>query len=453
MEESERMEMVRQIQKSFYQSTASTAISNDDNTSSDEEGNVGAESGPKLLSGHGGIMTNLPLWRVGWVEVPGRANILNVHEGHYTHMFETIVRRHEQELEHGHSDHPTPMYFGHLHLPGGTKSSRTGERRFALKSWRDEVADKEGFDMLDRSAVLGCLMRITDYRRLQDGRLILFVQALERFVVNKVVRDFPYAVANVQLLPDVEELGDAIHDENFGRLARDRAVQRALHHYHDYEFESTQLPLPTNTEYMQTSAIAGAAMAKLLPFAQYDVDSQFTLDDEHASKSPEATSSEPMEGFAGGSPHLQDELERCGILQAVIMPDSASDADGIEKLIWLELEELTRHTKFILPREIKCLLPPEMDYLEFAEPPSSSRKPEDDSTSCTLSSDYPAARRQTRLSFSVPAIWETPGQASAMRQALLQFTSTTARLYIVLQQLKEMNRKCDDTTTSIGEFE
>lgn len=450
MEESERMEMVRQIQKSFYQSTAAT--SDNDDTSSDEEGNVGAENGPKLMSGDG-IMTNLPLWRVGWVEVPGRANILNVHEGHYTHMFETIIRRHEQALADGqHSDNPAPpMYFGHLHLPGGTKSSRTGERRFALKSWRDEVADKERFDMLDRSAVLGCLMRITDYRRLQDGRLILFVQALERFVVDKVVRDFPYAVANVQLLPDIEELGDAIHDENFGKLARGRAVQRALHHYHDYEFESTQLPLPTNTEYMQTNAISGAAMAKMLPFAQYNLGSEFSKEDEHASKSSETASSENTEGFSGGSPPLEEELERCGILQEVMMPDSVSDADGIEKLIWLELEELTRNTKFILPREIKCLLPPEMDYLEFAELPTSGK--ETDGTPCSLSSDYPAKKRRTRLSFSVPAIWETPGQASAMRQALLQFTSTTARLYIVLQQLKEMNRKYDDTNTSMGEFE
>ncbi|KAL3921223.1 MAG: hypothetical protein SGARI_006734, partial [Bacillariaceae sp.] len=140
MSEAERMAAVRSLQNSFYATTTE-----DDST-------------PRpSLAASTGIMTNLPLWRVGWVEVPCRTNCLNVHEGHYTHMFETILRG------------PQPWYFGHLHLPGGTKNIRSGESRFLLKNWRDEAQDEERFDIPIRSAVVGCLMQITDYRRLEDG--------------------------------------------------------------------------------------------------------------------------------------------------------------------------------------------------------------------------------------------------------------------------------------------
>jgi hypothetical protein len=84
-EEERRMELVRQLQKTFYQSS----------TTDDEP----------YLEESTGRMCNLPLWRVGWVEVPGRANCLNVHEGHYTNMFEKLLA---SSLE--------TKYFGHLHL-------------------------------------------------------------------------------------------------------------------------------------------------------------------------------------------------------------------------------------------------------------------------------------------------------------------------------------------------
>eukprot|EP00977_Amphora_coffeiformis_P000188 scaffold54_cov158-Amphora_coffeaeformis.AAC.2 len=443
IDEAGRMELVRSLQETFYSSpSTSSAVGPEDG---DDVRNQ--DEGSQWLS-EKGIMTNLPLWRVGWIEVPGRSNILNVHEGHYTHMFETILRRKDQ----------TPKYFGHLYLPGGTKASRTGERRFALKSWREEVTDKERFESAERSAVLGCLMRITDYRRLQDGRLILHVQALERFIVDEVVQEFPYAVANVQLLPDVEQLGEPSNtkDENFGTLARGNAAKRAIQHYHPYEFAETKLPLPSDDEYMAVDAIAAAAMVKLLPFAECNLDATFDpIFDVTDNNIPSAEENILAEAFSGGAPLLEDELERLGLLHgASIKSITQTDADGLEKLIWLSLEELTRHTGFVLPDGIKCLLPPEMDCLDFAEPSSSGPiLAQRNLQQPALSPNYPSLRRQSRLSFAVPAIWEKPDQTIAIRQGQLQIKDTKSRLALVLQELQNINRKYDDSITGTGEFE
>lgn len=440
MSETERMELVRSLQNTFYRSSSSSSIADDDD-------DIGREQEAPHFSPKDGILSNLPLWRVGWVEVPGRSNILNVHEGHYTHMFETILRR---------GDDDEPKYFGHLYSPGGTKSSRTGERRFALKSWRDEVADPERWNDSgqQRSAVLGCLMRITDYRRLEDGRLILHVQALERFVVEQAMQEFPYAVAHVQILPDVEQLGELVqtNDENFAHLARGTAAKRALQYYHPYEFAKTKLPLPTD-EFMAADAVAGVAMAKLLPFAEYNIN--MTLDVTGATDDTDSTKNETttIDGFSGRTPLLESELERLLVFHGSSVEtyaDADADAEGLEKLIWLALEELTRHTGFVLPKEIKRLLPPQMDYLDFSERSTHLNE----SNSQPLSLQYPKTRRQARLSFTVPAIWEKPDQATAIRQGLLQIPSTTARLAAVLHELKNINRKYDDSIgSSSGEFE
>ena len=449
MDEAERMEMVRKIQNSFYSSSGVKSADGDESLSNSS--GVNKDDATCVFVDETGQFKNLPLWRVGWIEVPGRANILNVHEGHYTHMFETILRR---------NDTLTNMYFGHLYLPGGTKNSRTGQRQYALKSWRDEAADTERYEtLLERSAVIGCLMRITDYRRLQDGRLILFVQALERFVVESVVREFPYALADVQLLPDTEQtVRTRRHtDENFGKIARASAIKRAVQYYHDYEFARTQLPLPSDARYMDAGSISGAAMAKLLPFAEFNVDADLECT-EHYEQEADPTNqddnNEELDGFVGGTSLLEKQLEQLDILRDAPV-SQGTDATALEKFVWLEIEELLRHTGFVLPREIRCLLPPDMDYLDIPASPAAGNQADSiyDSMS-SLSPHYPGERRQSRLSYSLPAIWETPGEAIFMRQALLQIPSTTTRLSVVLEQLKAMNRKYSETLPSdSGEFE
>ena len=69
-ERERRMEMVRQIQKSFYGDEAVT-----------EEGQrkLAVKSDKSST-----VLQNVPLWRVQWVELPGYQNILNCHVAHYT---------------------------------------------------------------------------------------------------------------------------------------------------------------------------------------------------------------------------------------------------------------------------------------------------------------------------------------------------------------------------------
>ena len=154
----------------------------------------------------------------------------------------------------------------HRHKKRGTASAKSGEERYRLKTWREELVDENRFDnygssstlnapgirtpTVDRSAVLGCLMQIIDHRRMEDGRLMILVQALERFVVEEIVDTRPFSVANVQVLLDKEELpwygndsregvmssGRMNADENFCKNIRGKAVAASFY-YHDYEFD------------------------------------------------------------------------------------------------------------------------------------------------------------------------------------------------------------------------
>ena len=433
-EEEKRMEMVRQLQNTFYLTTDEEGESTPSSTAS--------SSSPRLEESTG-RMLNLPLWRVGWVEVPGRSNCLNVHEGHYTNMFEKIIR-----------DENNPNnYFGHLHLPGGTKASRTGQTRFELKTWQEEIQDDSRFDKKERSAVIGCLMRITDYRRLNDGRLVLLVQAIERFVVDTVVEAFPNGLAHVQLLPDIEDTivlssTKGKDDENFGKFRRAKAIRQAMQ-YHDYECDPIKLPLPENAEYMSAQDVFGSKIAKCLPFCFYNQDDSMLEDiagikeeeeNENLSNTP-PTSTSPT-SFSGGQPLLEYQLMADLILRdppplTGVTRRKTNDIDALEKLLWLALEDCCRNYQFTLPPEVLCLMPPDMDYLAI----EASQHP--------LSDKYPARRRQRRLSFSVPGLIEnTPvGSAIVTRQLLLNAPGTRSRLLAVLERLEYLNNAV------LGQFE
>jgi hypothetical protein len=209
----------------------------------------------------------------------------------YTTVFEEIIRSNK----HG-------MYFGHLHIPDNCHDVRGEGEECALKSWEDDVEFGKMSHEQKRANVLGTLMKITDFRRMEDGKLLLLVQALDRFVVLDTVREVPYGIAHVQLLPDREEIqlprlsvpagaSDAGQDNNGGgekvandssknnltamytedlvQPARAAAVMDAWNQWYPYEFETTQLPLPRE-ENMDPSEVVGAAIAKVLPYAPFD---------------------------------------------------------------------------------------------------------------------------------------------------------------------------------------
>jgi Lon protease-like protein len=408
----DRMEMVRKLQKSFYKTDDYPRAELDEKT---------------------GIMKNLPLWRVGWTEVPGRANCLNVHEGQYTHMFETILNG------------PKPWYVGHLHQPGGFKSTRTGEKRFQLKTWRDEINDTEQFLEPERAAVVGALMRITDYRRMKDGRLVLLVHVLERFVVENIIQEQPYSIADVQILCDVDNIPEGA-DENFARISRAANVNYSFQ-FHDYEFDHVQLPVPTKSnddgpEYTAQEEISGVDIAKLLPFAFYSKDERKL---QNVEKMPDDI---PSSSFSGGQPPLEKILKTEDILQSppvleggggpTNMNRRSESPDALETLLWLAIEEFCRLNNFNPPPELTCLIPSEMDYLDIAAHSHQDQ----------LSDKYPAMRRQHRLSYTAPALLERLIDIEVdKRKALLCTPSTVERLAFVLEQFEFVNAK------AMGEFE
>jgi len=451
--EQRRMEMVRSLQKSFYApdattqdtiatATAKTTTSRTRPTKSKKSTTINTE-----LQSQTGIVTNLPLWRVGWVEVPGRSSCLNVHEGQYTHMFETILSK------------PKPWYVGHLHLPGGFKMTRTDEEQYKLKNWSDELEDSNRFLEPSRSAVVGSLMEVSDYRRLQDGRLVIFVHVLERFVVDKVIQEFPYSVANVQILPDAEELPALGGDENFAKVYRASAVTESFK-YHDYEYAKVKLPLANDQEYLDTQSIANDEIAKLLPFAYYSNDKtllmehNIAIEDEleensNPSVSPSDETATYAESFSGGMPPLETQLLRGQILRnpKISNKDNTDvkderSIDTIETLLWLALEEFSLYTEFALPEEVACLIPPSMiDYLTMSVSPSIL-------ISCP---NYPKLRRQKRLSYTAAAFLENTEFGLNLRQNLLCIPSTKTRLAVLLERFEHLNDKIK--FSKMGEFE
>ena len=202
----ERMKTIRALQDAFYSSGA-------------EEDEVSSSRRVEP----GGSIASLPLWRVSWTELPGRSNVLIVHEARYTHMFEQVIRNGQ-------------MLFGHLRLPGGSNS--IGKEGYELLSWKDEaeimMASQADEDRNEaeycytddvqehsscRSACVGTLMKIIDYRRMGDGKMLLLVHALDRFVVSKPIQELPFSIADVQLLPDSEEMEYVLAQQQKGETS------------------------------------------------------------------------------------------------------------------------------------------------------------------------------------------------------------------------------------------
>ncbi len=484
--ENERMNIVRMLQRSYYREDADVVSSNklinqdrNDDDGADETPSFQAttrSSSPNnpSLDIATGKMHNLPLWRVGWVETPGRRNCLNVHEMQYTHMFEKLLSSSSQDAS---SSSQPPLYFGHLYLPNGSTSSKSGDERYRLKTWREELLDETRFanymkesthvapeistPIIDRSAVIGCLMQILDYRRMEDGRLMILVQALERFVVEDVVDTLPYAVANVQILLDREELpwesvvgkqtAGRNYDENICRFQRGRAVDASFS-YHTYEFDLPRLPISDTNEtgkekYLTNEDVPWIEISQLLPFAHYSTMEECCLDvaNEKFARIHE-TISPTTSGFSGGELSIEQRLWNGGILweppsiPSVVNRRSRKDTtalncDTLEVLLWLALDDFCRATGFVLPMEVRCLLPPELDYLDIK-------------SDIYLSSSYPKLRRQRRLSYIAPEVIENIElPMKGMRQVWLNTPSTAQRLLGALERYEYLNNKL------MGQFE
>lgn len=456
--ERERMNIVRSLQRSYYRDSAPPGVGSESNATSWRPARAS-------LDPETGAIDGLPLWRVGWVETPGRRNCLNVHEMQYTHMFERIISQSSSDADGRENDEP--LYFGHLYLPGGTSSAKSNEERYRLKTWREELDDDRRFDdhgssstlnspdistpAVDRSAVVGCLMEILDHQRMEDGRLMILVQALERFVVEDIVDVKPYGVANVRILLDEEDLpwegraGGTNVDEGRCESLRGRAVAASFG-YHDYEFDRPRLPVKEGGLYLSKEEVPYVEISRLLPFARYSADETcLEAANEKAAGVEEAATVVALKdiddgdgsSLASGEPPLERQLQNGGItwdpppVPNVVLRRSRDDldCDALETLLWLALDDFCRATGFALPEEVRILLPPELDYLDVT-------------TDRRLQSDYPKIRRQRRLSYLAPALIENlEVPMKGMRQVWLNAPSTRARLLGALERYDYLNNK------------
>lgn len=402
-----RMQWVRSLQTTFYTNTTTSTLLQYD------------------------MLYDLPLWKVSWTELPGRTNILNIHDPRYTNLFERIL--HSQ----------TPWYVGHLYDGNENDSSAL------IRTWNEVI--NEGIVSSSSSSPLGTLMRIVDYRRMDDGRLLLLVQGLERLVVTEIVQTKPYALGHVHILPDVEEIDDSdwMHHRTEHEVAPARAlaVAESFHKWHRYEYEHTVLPLPLRED-LKADQVVGSALAQVLPWAPYSavVQAECLLRQEPPLNNATRRLSSTCCLEDAASPTLehclwQKSILRHPFLDPTWMLKNNSD-DELEIQVWLALNSFLQISKKPVSPILLGFLPHGVEWPEqFVLERITMAIDESDFTSkyVRLSTSYPAGRRRKRLSYVLSALLEQhpPNQVHRLRQDLLAIPSTRIRLVYVLQLLHD----------------
>jgi len=399
-------------------------------------------------------------------ELPGRSNMLNVHEPIYTNMFESILYKEK------------PWYIGHLYLPKGSENlkrhddntNHDGDNEkvdsaFKLKSWEEEIAQGDN-KTYPRSAVVGTLLRIADYRRMEDGRLFLLVEALERFVVSNVKQEVPYSVADVQLLPDTEEVDpdDWLTESTEGEIrdARAMAIAESFQRYHPYEYdEDFHLPIPDRND-LQTEDIHGSMLTLMVPYAflsktadlsklkdiPLDLEGDITAESDNPVEcmAPEMDTDTKEIQLNDEQPCLEQQLLDGKVLKDYKHPDESVNKMTLEQLeykVWVEIDKFLKKTKTPVSPVLLGLLPS-----EGVEWPSNFhlRKIADGIEKRTdlkhnfvqVSPLLPLHRRLRRLSFSCTTLLENKPGMEGLRQQLLETAHTKARLAMILEKLEEL---------------
>jgi ATP-dependent protease La (LON) substrate-binding domain len=391
-----------------------------------------------------------------------------------------------------HNENDKPWYIGHLYLPEGSANMRKNpptnnndNRPYQLKTWEEEIADnsKENTDhdtqSRSRSAVVGTLMRIADYRRMQDGRLLVLVEAMERFVVTNVKQEVPYSIADVQLLPDTEEVDPdfcwvAGSTEGDVRDARSLALQESFVRYHPYEYdEAFKLPIDKKND-LQTTDIHGSLLTLVVPYVPLSKTADLAqlnnrpLDfDKMDARNDDETEAREMTveiwddqqhhnaHVSDEQPCLEHQLLQGGIFKDFKHPDESVMNLSFEELeyrVWMEINNFLKSTKTPVSPALLGLLPPNVEW------PTNFylRKIADDIASRTdlkhnfvpVSPLLPLHRRLRRLSYSVTTLVENKPGMDQLRQQLLETPSTRARLALILETLEDYN-----SVSVWGEFE
>jgi Lon protease-like protein len=472
-----RMAVVRSLQMSFYSSSSSSSSSQQQQQQQQQQGDDDKDDENNThphMDRETGKLKNLPLWRVQWWEVPGRSNVLNVHEPIYTNMFETILYG------------PKPWCFGHLYLQGGSRNLNSDEDKYQLETWEGTTTPTTSHTE-QSSAVIGCLMNISDYRRMADGRLLLLVHGMERFVVTDVVQKLPYSIVHAQVLPDLEEMDPDLNvskkrgrrndvvvvSEELLRSPRALAIQESVR-FHDYEYDRNHaLPVPTSGE-LESKDILRSDIAKVLPFAPFSKTLEppqesplkiLTSDrkDSPATSSSSTSSTDQTKNEDESEEScLEYRLLSAGVLQIPGVDHSSSSSEEnqqqqsgthglateeLEYDLWLAINNFLTKTRTPVSPVLLGLLPT-YDYDDDDDDDDAwpegfvlKRTVQElndldsvDHDFVLVSKEYPAYRRQRRLAYCAAHLLETDENVTnELRPRLLAAPSTRDRLRLVLE--------------------
>lgn len=240
-----RMEMVRELQKSYYaaQTDLSRSLSplQESFSSGDfsdfpqwDRSSVSGSFGPSSsqasnvinsneISYGSSYLHNLPILTsheffgdehnnqdAVTAILPGYQYIWNIHLPQHCHMFHSILAG------------SPPWYFGHIYLPpdkasmhhtSSSLSNNTGTVVDNIRSHTQvQTSLQSGSIHKGSGPLFGTLLRITD-RRLQDsdGKMILAIQSIDKFRVDTLVSspgNSPFLVCNVEMWPEDELVGE-----------------------------------------------------------------------------------------------------------------------------------------------------------------------------------------------------------------------------------------------------
>lgn len=372
----------------------------------------------------------------------------------YTNMFESVL----------HSE--PPWYVGHMyHSKEEGISSSEDSNNNLVTAWDDDSDDNKEAG----GKVLGTILRIVDYRRFEDGRLLLLVQGMERFTVVDVVQQLPYGVANVQLIPDLEEVDDGSdwttkRTEEDVAAARGLAISDSFNKWYRYEYENTLLPLPLKEE-IKTEDVVGGAIAKVLPYAPYSsvvkVEQVLREEEDDDESDISRLAIEAKEADCNNNSKQNNTTLEYRLIQSNILCEPPTtrlyqklSCDELEIRLWVAINDHLKKTKKAVSPVLLGFLPHNVDWDSAAAvggrgeggvgsgflleqiAKTLEAQTQLESKFVRMPPEYPALRRQKRFSYSVAALLEEIDTVNDFRRILLTISSTKQRMVFILQMLE-----------------
>lgn len=268
-------------------------------------------------------------------------------------------------------------------------------------------------------------------------------------MVADVQQEVPYSVAHVQIIPDTEEIeeSDWRHHLTEGDVAAARAlaVQESFERWHRYEYENTMLPLPLTND-LEPDQVVGSALAKVLPYSPFSSVVQASNLCHEDLKDPATTATVDSSTLFNQSADYEEDTLEERLVQIhqlsdppLLDPDLTSmSMEELERELWVALDGYLKSTRKPVSPILLGLLPDNQKWpkgflleriAKFVR-----EQTKYDHKYVQVSPEYPALRRQKRLSYSAAALLEDAESAKPLRRQLLSIPSTKDRLAYVLQQ-------------------